>query len=143
MAKATLKNLFYRIVVPGNRWRLTVKDRPFQPDSDSVFYFLSKNIPSCNSAKACRNCSCVFITIGPYHATGSPSGFPETSRKRIPSSPACTSTSSPRSKTTSDRFSASDGGFVSSHPTPSVGTASGPEALQNFPPPANTYAKAC
>jgi hypothetical protein len=36
----------------------------------------------------------------------------------------------------------SDGGAVSSQPTPSVGTASGPDALQNFPPPANTYANA-
>jgi hypothetical protein len=31
---------------------------------------------------------------------------------------------------------------VSNHCTPSVGTASGPDALQNLPPPANTYAKA-
>src|SRR6516164_2167725 len=44
---------------------------------------------------ACRRCSCVFITIGPYHATGSSSGRPETRRNRIPSSPACTMTSSP------------------------------------------------
>ena len=67
-----------------------------------------------------------------------PSGFPETSRNRIPSSPACTVTSSPRSKSTSERLSASAGGVVSAHPTASVGTASGPEALQNFPLPAKT-----
>ena len=82
--------------------------------------------------------SCVFITIGPYQATGSWSGFPETSRNRIPSSPACTVTSSPRSKSTSERLSASVGGVVSAHPTASVGTASGPDALQNFPAPAKT-----
>ena len=51
-----------------------------------------KNFPSCNSVNACRSCSCVFITMGPYHATGSSSGFPETSRNRIPSSPARTVT---------------------------------------------------
>ncbi len=38
---------------------------------------------------------------------------------------------------------ASDGGaVVSSHPTPSVGTASGADALQNFPAPEKTYANA-
>ena len=59
----------------------------------------------------------VFMTMGPYQATGSWSGFPETSRNRMPSSPACTMTSSPRSKSTSDRFSACAGGVVSSQPT--------------------------
>src|SRR5258707_15850748 len=102
-----------------------------------------KNVPRSSSSNACRNSACEFITIGPYHATGSSSGFPETSRKRNPSSPACTITSSPRSKSTSERLSASDGGFVSSQPTDSVGTASGSEAVQNFPAPANTYPNAC
>src|SRR5207302_2162907 len=60
-----------------------------------------------------------------------------------PSSPACTVTSSPRSKTISERLSASTGGVVSAHFTASVGTAKGPDALQNFPLPAKTYAKAC
>src|SRR5580704_3625587 len=83
------------------------------------------------------------MTIGPYHATGSSSGFPETNRNRIPSSPACTVTSSPRPNSKSDRLLASDGGAVSAHPTDSVGTASGSDALQNFPAPANTYAKPC
>ena len=53
-----------------------------------------------------RSSSAVFITIGPYHATGSSIGLPDTSRKRMPSSPACTTTSSPRSNRTSDRFPA-------------------------------------
>src|SRR6202023_597299 len=101
-----------------------------------------RNVPFSNSSNACWSSCCVFITIGPYQATGSSSGFPETRRNRTPSSPACTSTSSPRSKRISERLSASDGGAVSSQPTPSVGTASGPDALQNFPPPANTYANA-
>src|SRR5215469_1965268 len=100
--------------------------------------FLLRNVPSRSSMNACLSCSCVFITMGPYQATGSSSGLPETRRKRIPSSPAWTTTSSPRSKSTSDRLSASDGGAVSSQPTGSVGTASGPEALQNFPAPAKT-----
>src|SRR5262249_16346188 len=86
--------------------------------------------------------ACVFITIGPYQATGSSSGFPETNRKRIPSSPAWTVTSSPLSKRMSDRFSASAGGVVSDHLMASVGTDKGPDALQNFPLPANTLAKA-
>ena len=52
----------------------------------------------------------------------------------MPSSPACTITSSPWSKSTSERFSASVGGDVSAQPIPSVGTASGSEALQNSEP---------
>jgi hypothetical protein len=47
-----------------------------------------KNVPSRSSSNACWSSVWVFITIGPYHATGSCSGFPETRRKRIPSSPA-------------------------------------------------------
>ena len=35
------------------------------------------------SPAACRSSACVFITIGPYQAMGSRSGFPETSRNRI------------------------------------------------------------
>src|SRR2546421_1121793 len=80
----------------------------------------------------------VFITIGPYQATGSWRGLPETSRKRTPSSPACTATSFPLSKRMSDRLSALAGGTVSSHLTPSVGTARGVDALQNLPLPEKT-----
>jgi hypothetical protein len=47
-----------------------------------------RNLPSRNSSNACCNCSCVFMTIGPYHATGSLRGSPDTSRNRMPSSPA-------------------------------------------------------
>src|SRR5688572_14809771 len=64
------------------------------------------NVPRSSSAKASCSSCCVFITIGPPHATGSSSGLPETSRNRIPSAPASTTTSSPRSKRTSDRFPA-------------------------------------
>ena len=46
----------------------------------------------------------MFITIGPYQATGSCSGLPETSKKRIPSSPACTATFAPESNKTSERL---------------------------------------
>jgi len=97
-----------------------------------------RKVPSESSSNALRSSSCVFITIGPYHATGSSSGFPETRRKRTPRSPACTVTSSPRSKTTSVRSSADVGGFASAQPAPSVGTASGSDALQNFASPSNT-----
>src|SRR5213594_775864 len=64
-------------------------------------------VPSCSSAYARRSSSGVFITMGPYHATGSSIGFPDTSRNRIPASPAWTVTASPLSNSTSDRFSAS------------------------------------
>jgi len=47
-----------------------------------------RKVPSCSSVNASRNCSWVFITIGPYQATGSSSGFPETRRNLMPSSPA-------------------------------------------------------
>ncbi len=43
--------------------------------------------PFCSSDIAWRSCSCVFITMGPYHATGSSIGLPETNKNRIPSSP--------------------------------------------------------
>jgi hypothetical protein len=46
------------------------------------------NAPVCSSAIAWRNSSWVFITIGPYQATGSSIGLPDTSRKRMPSPPA-------------------------------------------------------
>src|SRR5215475_8085871 len=104
--------------------------------------YVLRNVPRSRSSNACRSSSCVFITIGPYQATGSSIGFPETRRNRIPSSPAWIVISSPRSKSTSVRLSASRGGVVSAHLIPSVGTASGPEALQNFPSPAKTYANA-
>src|ERR1700676_3497237 len=83
------------------------------------------------------------MTIGPYQATGSSGGLTETSRKRSQPSPAWHITSSPRSKSTSERLSASEGGFVSSQPTDSVGTASGSGAVQDFPAPEKTYANAC
>src|SRR3984893_1131121 len=118
---------------------LTDEDNAAARENQGCF----RNVPSWSSANACFSCSWVFMTIGPYHATGSWSGFPETRRKRIPSSPACTVTSSPRSKSTSERFSALAGGDGSAHPTPSVGTASGSDALQNFPDPAKTYANPC
>jgi hypothetical protein len=43
------------------------------------------NVPERYSSKAILSSSCVFITMGPYHATGSPMGFPDMSRKRTPS----------------------------------------------------------
>ena len=46
------------------------------------------NEPSRKSVSAWRISACVFITIGPCQAIGSRKGRPETSRKRIPSSPA-------------------------------------------------------
>ena len=78
----------------------------------------------------------MFITIGPYQATGSSSGLPDTSRKRMPSSPACTvdlvaAVEQHERAVVRLRAAASS----SAQPTPSVGTASGADALQNFPAP--------
>src|SRR5579864_1030167 len=108
------------------------------PEIGGQTFLVFKNVPFSSSWNASRNCSCVFITIGPYHATGSCSGLPETSRKRMPSSPACTVTSSPLSKRMRERLSACEGGAVSSQFTLSVGTANGPDALQNLPEPPKT-----
>ena len=85
-------------------------------------------VPLRSSLYACCSCSCVFMTIGPYHATGSSIGFPETSRNLIPASPACTVTSSPFSNSTSDRFPASADDAVAIGPTLSVRTSTGGDA---------------
>ena len=42
------------------------------------------NVPSRRSDIACCSSAFVFITIGPYQATGSSIGLPEISRKRMP-----------------------------------------------------------
>ena len=82
-------------------------------------------VPFRSSATACCSCSSVFMTIGPYHATGSSIGFPDTSRNRMPSSPACTTTSSPLSKSTSERFPVSSRFTASLPSTCSVRTPRG------------------
>lgn len=56
------------------------------------------NAPLRYYSKAIWSSSCVFITVGPYHATGSLIGLPEMSRKRTASFPAETSIRSPSSK---------------------------------------------
>src|SRR5215831_8645945 len=141
LAPTEVAFLIQRVSAPEESLYSRAQARRYSPPA-VLFPRAFKNVSSCNSRNASRNCSCVFITIGPYHATGSSSGLPDTSRKRMPSSPACTINSSPRSNSTSERLSASEGGVVSSQPTGSVGTSSGSDALQNFPAPANTYAKA-
>ena len=62
-------------------------------DGGGLVYLM--NVPLLNSIRAWRSSSRVFITIGPYQATGSSIGLPDTSRNRMPSSPACTTISSP------------------------------------------------
>ncbi len=67
-------------------------------DSAGPYAFLNLiNVPFWYSSKAILSSSCVFMTIGPYQATGSPIGFPETRRKRTLSFSAVTTTSSPSS----------------------------------------------
>ena len=66
--------------------------------SYSRFGFLClMKVPLRYSSKAILNSSCVFITMGPYQATGSPMGLPETSRNRSGSSLALMSMTSPSS----------------------------------------------
>ena len=96
-------------------------------------------VPSLSSAQAWRSSSRVFITMGPYHATGSSMGLPDTSRNRMPSSPACTTISSPWSNSTSDRLPA---GPPSCRPVSSFITDRGCDASRKVPLPANTYANA-
>ncbi len=67
----------------------------------------SRKVPARSSANARRISSCVFITTGPYHAIGSRIGAPDTSRKRMPCSPARTRISSPASNTVSERLATS------------------------------------
>ena len=52
-------------------------------------------VPFRYSSNAIRISSAVFITMGPYQATGSPIGFPETRRKRTGSLSAAMDTASP------------------------------------------------
>jgi len=54
--------------------------------------------------RADRISAWLFITMGPCQATGSCNGAPEISRKRMPSGPACTVTSSPLPKRTRVRL---------------------------------------
>ena len=97
------------------------------------------NVPLRSSENACCNSACVFITIGPCQATGSAIGLPETRRKRMPSSPACTVTSSPRSNTTSERLPVCSRTTVSSPPSVfSVSTPNGCDAARKLPEPSNT-----
>src|SRR5205814_9637470 len=96
------------------------------------------NVPFRSSAYARRISSSVFITIGPYHATGSSIGLPDTRRNRMPSSPAWTVTSSPRSKSTSEWLLTSYTGCASGFATCSVRTARGSDESRNVPERANT-----
>src|ERR1051326_4871263 len=102
------------------------------------------NVPLRRSLNACWSSASVFITIGPYHATGSSIGRPETRRNRIPSSPAWTTISSPRSNSTSARLPVSPSTPERAMPPSicSVSTPRGSEASRNVPEPANTYANA-
>src|SRR5205814_8700152 len=112
------------------------RERP-RPSSANNYGCLI-NVPSCNSCSACCSSCWVFITIGPYHATGSSIGLPETSRKRIPSGPAFTTISSPRSNSTKEWFVASYSGGASGFATCSVRTARGSDESRNVPDTAKT-----
>jgi hypothetical protein len=55
-------------------------------------------VPLLYSSKATFNSACVFITMGPRQATGSPMGFPEINRNWTGSSSALAATWSPSEK---------------------------------------------
>ena len=71
-------------------------------------------------------------------ATGSSSGFPETRRNRIPSLPACATTSSPTSKSSSEWSPASAGDFVSTSQPPRSVPRAAPTCCRTCPEPAKT-----
>src|SRR5580704_16754468 len=97
------------------------------------------NVPLLSSATARCSSAWVFITIGPYHATGSSSGLPDTSRNLMPPSPASTVTSSPLSNSTSERLPVRSRTSVSPLAVSfSVSTPNGSEAPENVPDPSNT-----
>src|SRR6478609_435569 len=96
-------------------------------------YLCLMNEPFLSSLKACCNSDFVFITIGPYQATGSSSGRPDTSRNLIPSSPAVTVISSPLSNSTSERLPSIDGVGSSDTPTCSVCTGRGFDESRKVP----------
>src|SRR6266436_6546830 len=128
---------------PGARGLLTVPQPTlgFAPAVGCGLFWCQPclmNVPSFSSATAWRSCSWVFITMGPYQATGSSIGFPDTSRNRIPPGPACTVNSSPWSNSTNEWLLTSYTGGASGLATCSVRTARGFEASWNVPEPANT-----
>src|SRR4026208_236616 len=61
----------------------------------SLTYLPLMNVPLRSSVSACCSSVFVFITIGPYHATGSSIGLPRTSREPSPSAPAPTTPPAP------------------------------------------------
>ena len=63
----------------------------------SIWSPATKETPKHGKAATCSS-SLVFMTIGPYQATGSRIGFPEISKKRTCSSSVVTTTSSPSLK---------------------------------------------
>src|SRR4030095_929860 len=60
-------------------------DRSEQRRDQERSALFSRNAPSPSARTAVWSSAWVFMTIGPYHATGSRSGCPEQSRKRMPS----------------------------------------------------------
>ena len=58
-----------------------IKPAPSAPRSPPTRQRCLMNVPSCNSATACCSSACVFMTIGPYQATGSSSGVPGDQQK--------------------------------------------------------------
>ena len=132
---------------PDGQWLAYVSDesgtaevyvRPF-PDVNRARYSALMNVPSRSSEMASWSSASVFMTIGPYHATGSSIGRPDTSRNRTPSSPAWTTTSSPVPNTTSDRLPVMSRMAVSSSPAVcSVSGANGLDAPRKSALPSKT-----
>jgi hypothetical protein len=76
-------------------------------------------VPLLYSLKATFSSACVFITMGPRQATGSPIGFPEISRNRTGSSRVVTAAWSPSEKRTRLPAAADFPFWSSNRPLPS------------------------
>ena len=134
--------IFPRVRYNWSRNREEDRERPHLIRNQFPVYLSFRNVPSSSSSNACRSCSCVFITMGPYHATGSSSGFPETSRKRMPSSPACTINFIAAVKE-NQRAVVRLRGRVGVQPSHRFGGhGERPRSVAEFPIPEKTYAKA-
>ena len=69
-----------RCGAPGTRLRCGMTSKKGGGASGGGHQVVLRNLPCSSSRKAWRSCSWVFMTMGPYQATGSWSGLPETRR---------------------------------------------------------------
>jgi hypothetical protein len=90
-------NLFLPVTHPYVTFFVLLAQNSFAGQNESQYIQVCSfmKVPFSNSSNAICSSSCVFMTIGPYHATGSPIGLPEIRRKRTGESSALIATPSP------------------------------------------------